>query len=147
MHCEKIGYSTTQQVRIEVSLFQSQYFCIKFGMSMTGIRKTKSRPASPLRQSEPTRTPATDHGEDSSNILYNRSGKSSKKFNPKLIFSQIAAFQSLHYFILSLLFQLNSFFFSSPVSLDRIFTAKHLNLWTPEGRLDAITIIISSLFG
>lgn len=115
---------------------------------MAGIRKTKSRPTTPLRQSEPPRTPSTVRGGEASNHeLYSRTGKSSKKFNPKLIFSQIAAFQSLHYFILSILFQLNSFLFSSPVSLDRIFTAKHLSVWTSEGRLDAITIIVSSLIG
>lgn len=115
---------------------------------MAGIRKTKSRPTTPLRQSEPPRTSTSVRGgEASDHEMFRRSGKASKKFNPKLIIAQIAALQSLHYFILSILFQLNGFFFSSPVSLERIFTAKHLNLWTSEGRLDAITIIISSLIG
>jgi hypothetical protein len=75
------------------------------------------------------------------------SGKGNK-FNPRLIFSQIVALQSLHYVILSFLFQINSFFYTnSTITIDRIFTAKHLNLWTTEGRIDAMTIFISSLFG
>ena len=69
------------------------------------------------------------------------------KFNPRLIFSQIIAIQSIHYLILSMLFQLNSILYGSPVTIDRIFTAKHLNLWTSEGRLDAGTVVLSGVLG
>jgi hypothetical protein len=73
--------------------------------------------------------------------------KISNKFNPRLIFSQIVALQTLHYLILSFMFQMNSVIYGSYVTIDRIFTAKHLNLWTKEGRIDAMTIVLSSLIG
>ena len=73
--------------------------------------------------------------------------KSSNNFNPRLIFSQIVALQTLHYLILSFMFQMNSVIYGSYVTIDRIFTAKHLNLWTKEGRIDAMTIVLSSLIG
>ena len=42
---------------------------------------------------------------------------------------------------------MNSVIYGSYVTIDRIFTAKHLNLWTKEGRIDAMTIVLSSLIG
>jgi len=69
------------------------------------------------------------------------------KFNPRLIFSQIVALQSIHYLVLSFLFQLNYILFSSTVTIDRIFTAKYLNLWTKSGQIDVGTIVVSSFVG
>jgi len=69
------------------------------------------------------------------------------KFNPKLISSQIFAMQTLHYLFLSLLVQMNHFLFGKSISIDRIFTAKYLDVWSPEGWIDNGAILLSSLFG
>lgn len=97
----------------------------------------------------PATSPRTDAASKSSSQHNSSTGpsKSSNKFNPRLIFSQIVALQTLHYLILSFMFQMNSIIYGSNVTIDRIFTAKHLNLWTKEGRIDAMTIVLSSLIG
>mmetsp|Transcript_2103 Transcript_2103/g.3847 ORF Transcript_2103/g.3847 Transcript_2103/m.3847 type:complete len:212 (-) Transcript_2103:466-1101(-) len=75
------------------------------------------------------------------------SSSSSNKFNPRLILSQIIALQSLHYLILTILFQINSLLFGNSITIDRIFTCQYLNIWTSEGRIDAVTLLISSVIG
>ncbi len=70
-----------------------------------------------------------------------------KRFNPKLIFSQIVSIQSLHYLALSFIFQINYVLFGSSITIDRIFTTKYLQLWTAEGWIDNSAILISSIVG
>ena len=72
---------------------------------------------------------------------------SSNNFNPKLIFSQIFAIQSLHYLFLSFLYQISYVLTGSSITIDRIFTTKYLQLWTKEGWIDNTAILISSLMG
>ena len=98
-------------------------------------------PLTPRQQSVPA-TPAPISAFSSGAVK-----KPSNKFNPRLIFSQIVALQSLHYLLLCFLFQTNYVIFGSRVTIDRIFTANHLGLWTSEGRIDAMTLIVSSLIG
>jgi Integral membrane protein S linking to the trans Golgi network len=68
-------------------------------------------------------------------------------FNPKLIFSQIVAIQCFHYLFLGFIFQVNHVFFSTAVTIDRIFTGKYLNLWSIEGWADNAAILFSYIFG
>jgi len=93
------------------------------------------------------RVASPQQAQNSAKRFASTNSKSSNKFNPRLIFSQIVALQSIHYLILSFMFQINSFIYGTTITVDRIFTAKHLDLWTHEGRIDAATIIISTVFG
>jgi hypothetical protein len=68
-------------------------------------------------------------------------------FNPWLIFSQIAALQFFHYFVLATFLQINKALFGSTVTLDRIFTPKYLNLWNKSGWVDNGTILLSFVVG
>jgi len=72
---------------------------------------------------------------------------SGKQFNPRLIFSQIVAVQSLHYLVLSMLFQFNGLIFGTSVTVDRIFTGNYLNVWTAEGWIDNGAVLTSSVVG
>jgi hypothetical protein len=103
----------------------------------------KNRSNTPATSPSHVPTPAPTTLRSNINSIY----RNSNKFNPKLIFSQILALQSLHYIILSILIQTNYLVFGIDVTIDRIFTPKHLSLWTREGRIDAMAIFISSLFG
>jgi Na+/melibiose symporter-like transporter len=111
---------------------------------MAILRKNRvSTPtSSPSRNDVSIKTPAPVQRSTSTGV-----SKNNNKFNPRLIFSQIVALQSLNYLVLSFMFQMNSVLYGYNVTIDRIFTAKHLNLWTKEGRIDAMTIIFSSLVG
>ena len=71
----------------------------------------------------------------------------SNRFNPKLIFAQIVALQSIHYLVLSFLFQISHFLTGASITIDRIFTANYLQLWTREGWIDNTAILISSGVG
>jgi phosphatidylglycerophosphatase A len=71
----------------------------------------------------------------------------SNRFNPRLIFAQIVAIQSIHYLVLSFLFQINHLLTGTSITLDRIFTARYLELWTTQGWIDNSAIIISSVIG
>lgn len=71
----------------------------------------------------------------------------SQVFNPKLIVSQMVALQSIHYFILCFFVQANHFVFGTSITIDRIFTAQYLNIWTHEGWIDNSAILLSSLTG
>lgn len=78
----------------------------------------------------------------------NRDGNANNNnFNPKLIFSQIFAIQSLHYLFLSFLYQISFVLTGSSITIDRIFTIKYLQLWTKEGWIDNTAILISSVMG
>jgi hypothetical protein len=68
-------------------------------------------------------------------------------FNPWLIFSQIAALQFFHYFVLATFLQINKALFGSTVTLDRIFTPNYLNLWNKSGWVDNGTILLSFIVG
>lgn len=68
-------------------------------------------------------------------------------FNPWLIFSQIAALQFFHYFVLATFLQINKALFGSTVTLDRIFTPNYLNLWNKSGWVDNGTILLSFVVG
>jgi len=72
---------------------------------------------------------------------------SANKFNPRLIFSQIVAIQSLHYLALSFLFQVNHVLFGTDITIDRIFTGNYLNVWTAEGWIDNGAFLTTSIFG
>lgn len=45
------------------------------------------------------------------------------------------------------MFQINALLYGNTVTIDRIFTSKHLNIWTGEGRIDAMTLLLSSIIG
>ena len=68
-------------------------------------------------------------------------------FYPRLIFSQIIALQSIHYLILSFLFQVNHVMFGTSITIDRIFTGKYLNIWSARSWLDCGAILTSSVIG
>mmetsp|Transcript_7750 Transcript_7750/g.11102 ORF Transcript_7750/g.11102 Transcript_7750/m.11102 type:complete len:183 (-) Transcript_7750:1411-1959(-) len=77
-------------------------------------------------------------------------GRSSSKkasFNPRLIFAQIVSMQCFHYLLLGFIFQINHVFFSTSVTIDRIFTAKYIKIWSSEGWADSGAILLSSLLG
>lgn len=121
---------------------------------MALLRKNRilSPTTSPNRDITPTagRTPSTTTATSRPNVYANTNtitNNNSNKFHPRLIFSQMLALQSLHYIILSILMQINYLLYGNHVTIDRIFTAKHLSLWSHEGRIDAIAIVTSSLFG
>ena len=77
----------------------------------------------------------------------NAASGSSNRFNPKLIFSQIVAIQSIHYLVLSFLFQISYVLTGSTITIDRIFTTKYLNLWSTEGWIDNSAVLLSSIVG
>jgi hypothetical protein len=68
-------------------------------------------------------------------------------FNPKLITAQIVALQCFHYFLLALLFQGNHVLYGTSITLDRIFTDRHVMLWNRTGFADALAFLIASLMG
>lgn len=69
------------------------------------------------------------------------------RFNPRLIFAQIVALQSIHYLVLSILFQISHYLTGATITIDRIFTANYLQLWTKEGWIDNTAILLSSVIG
>jgi|EP00970_Alexandrium_tamarense_P017005 hypothetical protein len=69
------------------------------------------------------------------------------QFNPRLILSQIVALQSFHYLVLGFILQVNHVLFATSVTVDRIFTAKYLDLWTALGWVDNAAVLVSSLVG
>eukprot|EP00978_Attheya_sp_CCMP212_P044938 scaffold327863_cov59-Attheya_sp.AAC.1 len=69
----------------------------------------------------------------------------SNGFDPRLIFSQIAALQCFHYVILGLIFQCNHVLFGSSITVDRIFTAKFLDIWSMPGWIDNGAVLVSSV--
>ena len=81
-------------------------------------------------------------GVQSSTVITN-----ANRFHPKLIFAQIVALQSIHYLVLSILFQISHSITGASITIDRIFTANYLQLWTKEGWIDNTAILISSVVG
>lgn len=109
----------------------------------------------------------------STNNNSNSSNKSKKKkFYPKLIATQIVAIQCFHYFILTLLYEINAMLFtidtnrisfvakmplSSPISssiipisttymsLDRIFTDQYIHLYHLSSYPDIITVFLAAI--
>lgn len=68
-------------------------------------------------------------------------------FNPRLIFSQILALQCFHYLILGFIIQCNHVFFSTTITIDRIFTDKYLNTGSKSGWVDNSAILLSYVAG
>ena len=68
-------------------------------------------------------------------------------FYPKLIAIQIVCLQCFHYFLLAVLFQINSFLYGTNVTLDRIFTDEHVQIWHVQGWPDCCAIWLASLVG
>jgi len=75
------------------------------------------------------------------------SSSSSNHFNPKLILAQIIAIQSLHYLVLSFLFQINYVLYGTSITIDRIFTVKYVKMWHADGFIDICSFLISSVVG
>mmetsp|Transcript_9725 Transcript_9725/g.13748 ORF Transcript_9725/g.13748 Transcript_9725/m.13748 type:complete len:184 (-) Transcript_9725:137-688(-) len=73
--------------------------------------------------------------------------KNSNSFHPKLITAQIISLQSIHYLVLSILFQMNYFLFGKNITIDRIFTVDHLNIWEGRSWPDVGAILLSSIIG
>mmetsp|Transcript_31423 Transcript_31423/g.65712 ORF Transcript_31423/g.65712 Transcript_31423/m.65712 type:complete len:189 (+) Transcript_31423:132-698(+) len=74
-------------------------------------------------------------------------GNPQAQFNPRLILAQIISLQAFHYFLLGILFQINHVLFATTVTVDRIFTAKYLDVWSAIGWVDNAAILISSILG
>ena len=70
-----------------------------------------------------------------------------QQFHPKLITTQIIALQCCHYFILGVLFQINYLFYSTSITVDRIFTDTYVRIWHPSGWPDVCAIVLASLAG
>ena len=68
-------------------------------------------------------------------------------FNPRLILSQIISLQSFHYVVLGVIFQINHVLFATSITTDRIFTAKHLDIWSASGWIDCGAVLMSSFIG
>lgn len=69
------------------------------------------------------------------------------QFNPKLILSQIISLQSFHYLVLGILFQINHVLFGTSITVDRIFTARYLDVWSAVGWVDNAAVLMSCLIG
>ena len=69
----------------------------------------------------------------------------SKKFNPRLIFSQIVAIQCFHYLCLGLFLQINHLLFGTSISLSRIFSDKYLGIWTGEAWCDTLAFLVAQI--
>jgi hypothetical protein len=76
-----------------------------------------------------------------------RSANNAALFNPRLILSQIISLQSFHYLVLGVIFQINHVLFATSITMDRIFTAKYLDVWSAAGWIDNAAVLMSSLIG
>ena len=77
----------------------------------------------------------------------NTHNSNAQTFNPRLILSQIISLQSFHYVILGIIFQINHILFGTSITIDRIFTSKHLDIWSAVGWIDNSAVLFSSLIG
>ena len=68
-------------------------------------------------------------------------------FNPSLILSQIITLQSLFYVALGFIFEINHVLFATSITMDRIFTAKFLDVWSALGWIDNAAVLMSSFIG
>ena len=98
-----------------------------------GYRPTTTNTTQTLSQLSPTATNSTH--------------SNAQTFNPRLILSQIISLQSFHYVILGIIFQINHILFGTSITIDRIFTSKHLDIWSATGWIDNSAILFSSLIG
>ena len=69
------------------------------------------------------------------------------QFNPRLILSQIISLQSFHYVVLGVIFQINHVLFATNITMDRIFTANFLDIWSAMGWIDNAAVLMSSFIG
>jgi hypothetical protein len=72
--------------------------------------------------------------------------KQAESFYPKLITAQIIALQCLHYFLLAVCLQINHVFYSSSITIDRLFTADYVRLWKASGWPDVAAILLVDTF-
>jgi hypothetical protein len=72
---------------------------------------------------------------------------SANAFNPTLIFSQILAVQCFHYFISGIIMEVNNILFGTSVCMDRLFTARYLDLRSVPGWIDNGSILLSYVIG
>ena len=102
------------------------------GMDAGGSNNPNSRPSMSKNKSSYSKSKA----------------KAKAQFNPKLIFSQIVAMQCFHYLILGFIIQVNHVLFNTSITVDRIFVAQnYLNLWSLEGWIDNLAILLTSCVG
>jgi Integral membrane protein S linking to the trans Golgi network len=103
-----------------------------------------------------TTSTATNNGGSNSNSgMRNKSSgtvrakesQPQQQFHPKLIATQIVALQCFHYFLLTVFLQINSVLYGKSVTIDRIFTDKHVKLWHTNGWADAFAILLASVAG
>ena len=95
----------------------------------------------------PTTTTQTLSPQLSPTATNNTHNSNAQTFNPRLILSQIISLQSFHYVILGIIFQINHVLFGTSITIDRIFTSKHLDIWSATGWIDNSAILFSSLIG
>lgn len=69
------------------------------------------------------------------------------RFRPGLILSQIVTLQCLFYVVLGVIFELNHALFATSITMDRIFTAKFLDVWSALGWIDNAAVLTSSFVG
>jgi Integral membrane protein S linking to the trans Golgi network len=103
-----------------------------------------------------TSTATNNGGSNSNGGMRNKSSGTARakesqpqqqQFHPKLIATQIVALQCFHYFLLTVFLQINSVLYGKSVTIDRIFTDKHVKLWHTNGWADAFAILLASLAG
>ena len=75
------------------------------------------------------------------------SSQQGEGFHPKLITAQIVSMQCFHYLLLAFLFQINNVLYNKSITIDRIFTDKHVRLWHSSGWADVSAILLASLAG
>ena len=95
----------------------------------------------------PTTTNTTQTLSPLSQTANNTHNSNAQTFNPRLILSQIISLQSFHYVILGIIFQINHILFGTSITIDRIFTSKHLDIWSAVGWIDNSAVLFSSLIG
>eukprot|EP00581_Thalassiosira_minuscula_P009021 CAMPEP_0183708230 /NCGR_PEP_ID=MMETSP0737-20130205/4606_1 /TAXON_ID=385413 /ORGANISM="Thalassiosira miniscula, Strain CCMP1093" /LENGTH=198 /DNA_ID=CAMNT_0025936063 /DNA_START=201 /DNA_END=800 /DNA_ORIENTATION=- len=79
--------------------------------------------------------------------LHGNNASLAAHFNPRLILSQIISLQSFHYVVLGVIFQINHVLFATSITMDRIFTAKYLDIWSAMGWIDNAAVLMSSFIG
>jgi len=72
-----------------------------------------------------------------------RGALADRQFFPRLILAQITAVQCFHYVGLGVAVQFNHLLFGATITLDRIFTSKHLDVHAAEGWIDNTAILAS----
>lgn len=100
------------------------------------------------QQQGPTQQPPPQQGpQPKAHPRQSTPGTNAPAFNPRLIFSQIVALQSLHYLTLGFCIQCNHVVFGTSITIDRIFTARYYDISSGQGWVDNGAVLISSLVG